>query len=42
MGEACFERAVEKGFGNTQWIEHGGDFDPLHDHPRLRERLARL
>ena len=30
-GLSCLERAVDKGFGHKEWIDHDGDLDPLRD-----------
>jgi TolB-like protein len=37
-----FERAVERGFVQREWIEHDHDLDPIRDHPTYRAILARL
>jgi tetratricopeptide (TPR) repeat protein len=38
----CLERAVEAGFGNREWIEQDPDLNPLREHPRFQELVARL
>ena len=32
----CLERAVDKGFGHKEWIDHDPDLKPLHDSPRFQ------
>jgi serine/threonine protein kinase/Flp pilus assembly protein TadD len=32
----ALERAVEKGWGDKNWIEHDADLDPIRDDPRFR------
>ena len=32
----CLERAVDKGFGHKEWIDHDPDLDPLRQHMRLQ------
>jgi serine/threonine protein kinase/tetratricopeptide (TPR) repeat protein len=36
------ERAVEAGLRYKDWIEHDSDFDPLREHSRFQELMARL
>ncbi|MEP7175945.1 MAG: protein kinase [Gemmatimonadales bacterium] len=36
----CLERAVES-FINWDWLEHDSDLDPLRQHPRFQDLLAR-
>jgi serine/threonine protein kinase/tetratricopeptide (TPR) repeat protein len=31
---ACLEKAVDRGFGHKEWIEHDPDLAPLRNHPR--------
>jgi Flp pilus assembly protein TadD len=31
---ACLEKAIDKGFGHKEWIEHDPDLTPLRNHPR--------
>jgi len=38
----ALEKAMDAGFGHRKWVEHDSDLDPLRDHPRFRELLARL
>lgn len=38
----CLERAVERGFGHRDWIEHDPDLDSLRGHPRFEELLGRM
>jgi serine/threonine protein kinase/Flp pilus assembly protein TadD len=33
---AALERAVDKGFGHREWIDHDPDLDPLRDNPRFQ------
>jgi adenylate cyclase len=33
---ACLERAVDKGFGHREWIDHDPDLNPLRDNPRFQ------
>jgi serine/threonine protein kinase/Tfp pilus assembly protein PilF len=33
---SCLERAVDKGFGHKEWIEHDSDLDSIRDHPRFK------
>jgi hypothetical protein len=32
----CLERAVDKGFGHREWIDHDPDLDPLRDNLRFQ------
>jgi TolB-like protein/Tfp pilus assembly protein PilF len=32
----CLERAVDKGFGHKEWIDHDPDLDPLRDDHRFK------
>ncbi len=32
----CLERAIDRGFGHREWIDHDSDFDSLRDHPRFK------
>jgi len=32
----CLERAVDKGFGHKEWIDHDPDLNPLRHHPRFQ------
>jgi serine/threonine protein kinase/Flp pilus assembly protein TadD len=32
----CLERAVDKGFGHKEWIDHDPDLDPLRDNLRFQ------
>jgi len=32
----CLERAVDKGFGHKEWIEHDPDLESIRDTPRFR------
>jgi tetratricopeptide (TPR) repeat protein len=32
----CLERAIDKGFGHKEWIDHDPDLDSLRDHPRFK------
>jgi tetratricopeptide (TPR) repeat protein len=38
----CLENAVGGGFGHRDWIEHDPDLDPIRDHPRFHDLLARI
>jgi serine/threonine protein kinase/Tfp pilus assembly protein PilF len=33
---SCLERAVDKGFGHKEWIEHDSDLDSIREHPRFK------
>ena len=33
---ACLERAVDKGFGHREWIDHDPDLNPLRDNARFQ------
>jgi serine/threonine protein kinase/Tfp pilus assembly protein PilF len=33
---SCLERAVDKGFGHKEWIEHDSDLDSIREHPRFQ------
>ena len=33
---SCLERAVDKGFGHKEWIDHDGDLNPLRETPRFK------
>jgi tetratricopeptide (TPR) repeat protein len=33
---SCLERAVDKGFGHKEWIDHDSDLDPLRESPRFK------
>lgn len=33
---ACLERAVDKGFGHKEWLDHDPDLDPLRENPRFQ------
>ena len=33
---ACLERAVDKGFGHKEWIEHDPDLNTIRDMPRFQ------
>lgn len=35
-------RALDLGYAQREWIENDADFDPLRDHPRYAEVIARL
>ena len=32
----CLERAVDKGFGHKEWIEHDPDLTSIRDTPRFK------
>jgi tetratricopeptide (TPR) repeat protein len=32
----CLERAVDKGFGHREWIDHDPDLNSLRDNPRFQ------
>jgi serine/threonine protein kinase/Tfp pilus assembly protein PilF len=33
---SCLERAVDKGFGHKEWIEHDPDLNAIRDNPRFK------
>jgi serine/threonine protein kinase/Tfp pilus assembly protein PilF len=33
---SCLERAIDKGFGHKEWIDHDPDLNSLRDHPRFK------
>jgi serine/threonine protein kinase/Flp pilus assembly protein TadD len=33
---SCLERAVDKGFGHKEWVEHDPDLDALRENPRFQ------
>jgi tetratricopeptide (TPR) repeat protein len=33
---SCLERAVDKGFGHKEWIDHDPDLNPLRENPRFK------
>jgi len=33
---SCLERAVDKGFGHKEWVDHDPDLDPLRDNMRFQ------
>jgi serine/threonine protein kinase/tetratricopeptide (TPR) repeat protein len=33
---ACLERAVDKGFGHREWIDHDPDLEPIRNNPRYQ------
>ena len=33
---SCLERAVDKGFGHKEWIDHDSDLDALRESPRFK------
>jgi TolB-like protein/Tfp pilus assembly protein PilF len=39
---AVLERAISRGWGNRDWIEHDPDYDILRDDPRFKKLFARL
>jgi adenylate cyclase len=36
------EIAIEKGYGNKDWIEHDSDYDSLRDEPRFKRLIEKL
>jgi len=38
----CLERAIERGFGHREWIEHESDLDSLRSEPRFLELMLRM
>ncbi len=36
----CLSAAVERGFGNREWLEHDPDMDSLRDDPRFKALIA--
>ena len=39
---ARLERAVDKGFGHKEWLDHDPDLNALHDSPRFKSLLAAM
>jgi serine/threonine protein kinase/Tfp pilus assembly protein PilF len=33
---SCLERAIDRGFGHREWIDHDSDFDSIRDLPRFK------
>jgi hypothetical protein len=33
---SCIERAVDKGFGHKEWIDHDPDLNSLREDPRFK------
>jgi len=33
---ACLERAVDKGFGHKEWLDHDPDLNPIRENPRFK------
>ena len=38
----ALERAVERGSGKRDWIDHDPDYDILRGDPRFKKLMARL
>ena len=32
----CLERAVDKGFGHKEWLDHDPDLNPIRENPRFK------
>ena len=39
---ARLERAVDKGFGHKEWLDHDPDLNALHDNPRFKSLLSAM
>jgi hypothetical protein len=35
-------KAIKAGFGDTAWLDHDSDFDPVREHPRFQALLETL
>jgi tetratricopeptide (TPR) repeat protein len=38
----CLEKAVDKGYGQKDWVEHDSDLDSLRELPRFKNILAAM
>lgn len=38
----ALEQAVGAGYAHKEWIQNGHDLDPLRNHPRFQQLLAKL
>ena len=38
----CLERAIDKGYGHREWIEHDSDLNSLRSDPRFKSLLERV
>jgi adenylate cyclase len=38
----CLEKAVDKGYGQKDWVEHDSDLDPVRELPRFKTILAAM
>jgi adenylate cyclase len=38
----CLEKAVDKGYGQKDWVEHDADLDSLRELPRFKNILAAM
>ena len=39
---SLLENAIDKGFGNIEWIEQDRDYDSLRDEPRFKALMEKL
>ena len=39
---SCLERAVDKGFGHKEWVEHDPDLNALRDNPRFQTIMSAM
>jgi adenylate cyclase len=39
---SCLERAVDKGFGHKEWVEHDPDLNALRANPRFQTIMSAM